>query len=247
MIEIIPAIDIIGGECVRLTQGDYGQKTVYYKNPADVAARYEEAGLRRIHLVDLDGAKAARPANLRVLEEVARRTGLDIQYGGGIKSAESLRSVLGAGANRAICGSVAAALPELFEEWLDAFGPEHIILGADIKEGKVATHGWMQSSGLTADGLIGRFSVAGLTQAICTDISKDGMLQGPAFELYRTLQDEFPGVDITVSGGISSTDDIVRLNEMGLRSVIVGKALYENKITLEEITNYELGIRNYGG
>ena len=237
MIEIIPAIDIIGGECVRLTQGDYGQKTVYYKNPADVAERYEQAGLRRIHLVDLDGAKASRPENLRVLEEVARRTGLDIQYGGGIKSAESLRSVLDAGANRAICGSIAVTEPELFEGWLTGFGPEHIILGADIKDGKVATHGWLQSSQLTAADLIGRFGAAGLTQSICTDISKDGMLGGPSFELYRTLQDEFPNVDITVSGGISSMDDIRRLDAMGLRSVIVGKALYENKITLEEFRN----------
>ncbi len=238
MIEIIPAIDIIGGECVRLTQGDYAQKTVYYKNPADIAARYEEAGLRRIHLVDLDGAKASRPENLRVLEEVARRTGLDIQYGGGIKSTESLKAVLDAGANRAICGSIAVGQPELFEGWLAQFGPEHIILGADIKDGKVATHGWLKSTELTAAELIRRFGTAGLTQAICTDISKDGMLQGPAFELYRELQEEFPGVDITVSGGISSMDDIVRLNEMGLRSVIVGKALYENKITIEELTKW---------
>ncbi len=236
MIEIIPAIDIIGGECVRLTQGDYGQKTVYYKNPADVAVRYEETGLRRIHLVDLDGAKASRPENLRVLEEVARRTRLDIQYGGGIKSAGSLKAVLEAGANRAICGSIAITEPELLEEWLSQFGPEHIILGADIKDGKVATHGWLQSSALTAAELIGRFSTAGLTQAICTDISKDGMLQGPAFELYRELQEEFPGVDVTVSGGISSMEDIVRLDAMGLRSVIVGKALYESKITLNELS-----------
>lgn len=238
MIEIIPAIDIIGGECVRLTQGDYAQKTVYYKNPADVAKSYEDIGLRRIHLVDLDGAKASRPENLAVLEEVARRTALDIQYGGGIKSAESLRSVLGAGANRAICGSIAVGEPELFEEWLAEFGAAHIILGADIKDGRVATHGWLKSSGLTAEALIGRFAAAGLTQAICTDISKDGMLQGPSFGLYRTLQDAFPEVDITVSGGISSMDDIVRLDGMGLRSVIVGKAIYEGRIKPEDLRKF---------
>lgn len=236
MIEIIPAIDIIGGECVRLTQGDYTRKTVYYKNPVDAACRYEDAGMRRIHLVDLDGAKVSEPENLRVLEDVARRTGLDIQYGGGIKSTESLRSVLDAGANRAICGSVAVSQPELFTEWLAEFGPEHIILGADIRDGKAATHGWLQSSEMTAAGLIGRFAGAGLSQVICTDISKDGMLQGPAFELYRALQDEFPQVDVTVSGGISSMDDIRKLDAMGLRSVISGKALYENRITLEELT-----------
>lgn len=235
MIEIIPAIDIIGGECVRLTQGDYAQKTVYYKNPADVAQRYEDAGLRRIHLVDLDGAKASRPENLAVLEEVARRTGLDIQYGGGIKSTESLQAVLDAGANRAICGSIAVSEPAMFGDWLAKFGPEHIILGADIKDGKVATHGWLETSQLGVSELIRRFK--GLSQVICTDISKDGMLQGPAFELYRALQDEFPDVDITVSGGISSMADIVRLNEMGLRSVIVGKALYENRINLKELTS----------
>lgn len=235
MIEIIPAIDIIGGECVRLTQGDYAQKTVYFKNPADVARRYEDAGLRRIHLVDLDGAKASRPENLKVLEAVAAATSLDIQYGGGIKSAGSLRSVLDAGANRAICGSIAVAEPDMFQSWLAEFGPEHIILGADIRDGKVATHGWLETSTLGVSELIRKF--AGLSQVICTDISKDGMLQGPAFELYRTLQDEFPAVDITVSGGIASMDDLVRLNGMNLRSVIVGKALYEGRIALREITN----------
>jgi phosphoribosylformimino-5-aminoimidazole carboxamide ribotide isomerase len=241
MIEIIPAIDIIGGECVRLTQGDYAQKSVYYKNPADVAERYKEVGIRRLHLVDLDGAKASEPRNLAVLEEVVRRTGLDVQYGGGIKSAGSLRKVFDAGARRAIVGSVAVAEPELFEGWLAEFGPERIILGADVRDGRVATHGWLQESTVTASELIGRFAVAGLTQAIVTDISRDGMLAGPAFDLYRRLQDEFPRVDITVSGGISSVEDIVRLNDMGLRSVIVGKALYENKITLDEIS---LVIRN---
>lgn len=238
MIEIIPAIDIIGGECVRLTQGDYSRKTVYFKDPVDAARRYEQAGLRRIHLVDLDGAKASKPANLRVLEAVARQTALDIQYGGGIKSDASLRSVLDAGANRAICGSIAVSQPELFAEWLSVFGARHIILGADVRDGKVATHGWLQSSETTAAGLIARFAGAGLSQVICTDISKDGMLQGPSFELYRELQREFPAVDVTVSGGIASMDDIRRLDAMGLRSVIAGKALYENKITLKEITEW---------
>jgi phosphoribosylformimino-5-aminoimidazole carboxamide ribotide isomerase len=235
MIQIIPAIDIIGGKCVRLVQGDYDRKTVYRKNPIDVAKSYEDAGLNRIHIVDLDGAKASKPQNLRTLEAVAAHTRLDIQYGGGIKSRESLEAVLEAGARRAICGSIAVAKPELFEEWIAEFSPDRIILGADIKDGKVATHGWLQTSELTAEELIERFGAAGLSQVICTDISKDGMLEGPAFELYRTLQDRFPAVDITVSGGIASMDDIVRLDRMGLRSVIVGKALYENRITLEDI------------
>jgi phosphoribosylformimino-5-aminoimidazole carboxamide ribotide isomerase len=236
MIEIIPAIDIIGGECVRLSQGDYARKTVYSKTPADVAASYENAGLGRIHIVDLDGAKASRPENLAVLEAVAARTSLDIQYGGGIKSADSLRAVLDAGASRAICGSVAVEVPEMFQSWLAEFGARHLILGADIRDGLVATHGWLNTSPLHADELIARFS--GLTQVICTDISKDGMLTGPSFELYAHLQEQFPLVDITVSGGISSMADIERLNDMGLRSVIVGKALYENKITLPKITKF---------
>jgi phosphoribosylformimino-5-aminoimidazole carboxamide ribotide isomerase len=234
MIEIIPAIDIIGGKCVRLTQGDYAKKTVYSKSPADMAASYEDAGLKRIHLVDLDGAKASRPENLTVLEAIANRTALDIQYGGGIKSADSLRAVFDAGAARAICGSVAVEVPAMFQSWLVEFGAERVILGVDIRNGFVATHGWMNTSPLCADEIIARFSE--LSQVSCTDISKDGMLAGPSFELYSRLQGDFPAVDITVSGGISSMADIERLNDMGLHSVIVGKALYESRITLAEIS-----------
>lgn len=241
MIEIIPAIDIIGGECVRLTQGDYGRKTTYFKDPAEVAARYESIGLRRIHLVDLDGAKASAPANLKVLERVAARTGLDIQWGGGIKSADSLRAVLESGANRAICGSVAVTDPEAFAEWLVGFGPDHVILGADVREGKVATHGWLRESELGVEELIDRFAPCGLNQVICTDISKDGMLQGPSFGMYGRLQTRYSVINITVSGGIGSLDDILKLNDMGLRSVIVGKAIYEGRITLKEL---ETCLRN---
>jgi phosphoribosylformimino-5-aminoimidazole carboxamide ribotide isomerase len=235
MITIIPAIDVIGGECVRLTQGDYAQKSVYYKNPADVAKLYKDAGLERLHLVDLDGAKASEPRNLHVLERIVSLTGLNVQYGGGIKSAASLGWVFSAGAGRAIVGSLAASQPELFEEWLAEFGPGRMILGADTREGRIATHGWLQSSQLTAAELIGRFAAQGLTQAIVTDISRDGMLAGPSFELYAELQEAFPEVDITASGGISQIEDIRRLDRMGMRSVIVGKALYENKITLSSL------------
>jgi phosphoribosylformimino-5-aminoimidazole carboxamide ribotide isomerase len=238
MIEIIPAIDIIGGECVRLTRGDYAQKSVYYRNPADVAARYAEAGIRRLHLVDLDGAKASEPRNLAVLEEAARRTGLDIQYGGGIKSAAALCSVLDAGASRAICGSVAATEPETFEAWLAEFGPARIILGADTRGGLVATHGWLSTSQVSVTELIARFAAQGLTQAIVTDISRDGTLEGPAFGLYASLLKAFPAVEVTASGGISCTADIERLETAGTRSVIVGKALYENKITIEELKRW---------
>ncbi len=236
MIEIIPAIDIIGGQCVRLTQGDYSRKSVYFNDPSEVAARYADAGVRRLHLVDLDGAKASEPRNLAVLEAVVGRTGLDVQWGGGIKSATALRSVLDAGANRAIVGSVAVTDPEAFEEWLGEFGPERIVLGADTRDGRVATHGWLEESTVTAADLIRRFATgAGLSQAIVTDIARDGMLAGPAFELYAELQSAFPAVDITASGGISSADDIRTLDARGTRSVIVGKAIYENKITIKDL------------
>ncbi len=240
MITIIPAIDIIDGQCVRLTQGDYDQKSVYSSSPADVAKSFEDVGLQRIHLVDLEGAKASEPRNLRVLEQVATRTDLDIEWGGGIKSTESLRRVLDAGADRAICGSVAVSHPELIELWISEFSPERIILGADVRDGRVATHGWLQESQINASQLIERFISSGLSQAIVTDISRDGMLAGPAFELYVALQQEFPNVEVTASGGISNMDDVRRLDAQGTRSVIVGKALYENKITLKEIEKWLL-------
>lgn len=234
-IEIIPAIDIIGGQCVRLTQGDYSQRTVYSSDPVEIAKSYEAIGIRRLHVVDLDGAKAAAPQNLDTLRKIATATKLDIQYGGGIKSGEALKAVLETGANRAICGSVAITAPERFGEWLAAYGPEHIILGADTKAGKVAINGWLESSETDVQTIVRRFAERRLRQVICTDISRDGMLEGPNFELYTTLQSEFPEVDITVSGGISSLDDIVRLDDMGLRSVIVGKAIYEGRITLKDL------------
>jgi phosphoribosylformimino-5-aminoimidazole carboxamide ribotide isomerase len=234
MIQIIPAIDLINGQCVRLTQGDYSQQTTY-GNPLDRALQYQDAGLTRLHLVDLDGAKAAKPVNLAVLESIATKTDLEIQYGGGIKSREALLSVFNAGATRAIAGSIAVAQPELFDDWMDEFTPQRMILGADIRNGFIATHGWLENSEMTIQKIIKQFLPVGLTQVICTDISKDGMLEGPNFELYETLYRQFPTVDITVSGGISSIDDIVKLNEHGMKSVIMGKALYEGRITLKQI------------
>lgn len=234
-IEIIPAIDMIGGQCVRLTQGDYTQRTTYGADPVEIAKSYEAIGIRRLHVVDLDGAKTAAPQNLDKLRKIATATKLDIQYGGGIKSGEALEAVLAAGANRAICGSVAITAPERFEEWLAAYGAEHIILGADTRAGKVAINGWLESSETDVQTIVRRFAARGLRQVICTDISRDGMLTGPNFELYATLQGEFPSIDMTVSGGISSMDDLVRLDGMGLRSVIVGKAIYEGRITLKEL------------
>ncbi len=235
MITVIPAIDIIEGECVRLTRGDYSLKSSYYKDPLEVALRYEECGLKRLHMVDLDGAKSSAPKNLHIVERVASRTSLDIQVGGGIKSRDSLRDLFNAGASRAICGSVAVKEPALFEEWLTEFGAERIILGADTKDGKVAITGWLESSTVGVEQIIERFSGAGLTQVICTDIAQDGTLQGPSTPLYISLQERFPTIDITVSGGVSSLSDIEELQRHNLRSVIVGKAIYEGRISFEQL------------
>ena len=183
-------------------------------------------------------AKAAQPTNLTPLERRAAGTGLDIQDGGGIKRAADRRSVYDAGANRAICGSIAVTDPGSFAEWLEGFGTGHIILGADIRDGFVATHGWLEGSGITAEELIGKLAIHGLSQVICTDISKDGMLQGPNFGLYEQLQQQFSGIDITVSGGISSMDDIIKLDNAEMRSVIVGKAIYEGRITIGQLKGF---------
>ena len=234
-INIIPAIDLIDGKCVRLTKGDYSQKKQYDASPLDMALRYQDIGIRRLHLVDLDGAKSSSPRNLHVLEEIATRTSLDIEWGGGIKSDDALRDAFNAGAHHLIIGSVAVSQPELFARWLEQYGGERLILGADVNDGRVAINGWMEQSEQTIEALIDRFTPHGLREVICTDIAKDGMLQGPSFDLYARLQAAYPELDIIVSGGISAMDDIYRLNEMNLRHVIVGKAIYEGRISLEEI------------
>jgi len=237
---IIPAIDLIDGKCVRLTQGDYARKKEYSKDPLEMAKEYEDCGIRRLHIVDLDGAKAKRPCNLAVLEKIAGATSLDIEWGGGIKDSSALRSALDAGAGRIICGSIAVDDRWEFTAWLSAFGPSRIILGADVREGKVATHGWLKDSGLSLDELMGWYVPEGLSQMICTDISKDGMLQGPDFEFYTDLMQSWPSVDVTLSGGISCMEDIVKADESGLHSVIVGKAIYEGRINLKEIESWLL-------
>lgn len=235
---IIPAIDIIGGQCVRLTQGDYAAKTTYYKEPLDAAKRYEDAGFRRLHLVDLDGAKASQPVNLATLEKIATKTSLEVQYGGGLKSSEAVRVVFESGASRAICGSIAVTKAELFKQWLAQYGTQRMILGADTKAGRIAINGWEESSVVGVEELIDGFE--GLTQVICTDISCDGMLKGPNFELYEGLQKRYPSIDITVSGGISSFADLERLVEQGARSVVVGKAIYEGRVTLEQLASISI-------
>lgn len=238
MMELIPAIDLIDGRCVRLTQGDYEKTKVYSENPIDMAKRYADSGIRRLHVVDLDGAKAKEPCNLRVLEQIATATSLDIEWGGGIKSTDALRSAINAGASRVICGSVAVDNRELFAQWLQEYGSHRVILGADVRNGKVATHGWLKDGGVGVEELVESFLSCGLSQLICTDITKDGMMQGPNFPLYKNLQERYPMVDVTLSGGISSMRDIQQAHEMGLRAVIIGKAIYEGSITLKEIEQW---------
>lgn len=232
---IIPATDIIDGKCVRLTQGNYSLAKVYYPDPVDAAKRFADCGVTRLHIVDLDGAAAASPRNLRTLERIANATDLSLQYGGGIKSADSLRSVFSAGAARAICGSVAIKNPGLLAGWLGEFGPDRIILGADVRDGRVSVSGWTEDVDKSAADLIGEFAPHGLAHTIVTDISRDGMLCGPSLDFYTALQSRFPDIEVTVSGGISSVDDIMRVAEAGLRSVIVGKAIYEGRITFKDL------------
>lgn len=237
MIEIIPAIDIIDGHCVRLTKGDYSQRRVYDSAPEEMARQFLDHGLKRIHVVDLDGAKSETSQNLRKLELIAR-TGLEVEWGGGIKSSETLSSVFSAGATYAIIGSVAALKPELFTEWLKQYGGGKLIFGADLRDGRVAVNGWKEEVNILLETLLDAFIPMGLEQVICTDISRDGMLEGPATELYLDLQRRFSGLCFTVSGGISNMSDILKLNELGLRRVIVGKAIYEGKISLKEISEW---------
>ena len=234
MIQIIPAIDLIEGRCVRLTRGDYGQKKVYDGAPAELARQYADAGVRRIHLVDLDGAKAGEPRNLKVLEAIASAVSCELEWGGGIANTEALKSVFEAGATHAIAGSVAALRPELFEEWLRLYGAT-MILGADVRDGRIAVKGWLEEVPFSIEDLVQRFLPLGLKECIVTDISRDGMLQGPSSALYQHLQSAFPELSFTVSGGISSMEDIRALDTMGLKKVIVGKAIYEACITLKDI------------
>ena len=235
-IEIIPAIDIIDGKCVRLSQGDYNAKTVYDASPVDMVKRFVDHGFTRIHAVDLDGAKAGRPCNLSVLEKMASASDdARIEWGGGIKTDDDMRDCVNAGCSFAVIGSVAAKQPGLFDTWLEGYGNGMSVLGSDLRDGKVAVSGWLGDTDITIDDIVKRFLPGGLTQAIVTDISRDGMLQGPSFDLYTEIQTKYPDVDFTVSGGISSLADVEKCAELGLRRVIVGKALYEGHVSLKEL------------
>jgi len=241
MIEIIPAIDIIDGHAVRLTKGDYDLKKVYDVNPVDMAKKFSDIGVNRIHMVDLDGAKVSHPKNLSLLEEVAASVDVEVEWGGGIYTSKDLKDVFSAGAAQAIIGSIAVKDQELLISWLNEFG-NRIILGADTNSGKVAIKGWTETSSMTIDDLINRFAPYGLDSVICTDISKDGMLQGPAVDLYCRLISKYPDIVFTASGGVSSMNDIMELNDKGVKKVIVGKAIYENKISMEDIEKWSQNV-----
>jgi len=237
-IEIIPAIDLIDGKCVRLSQGDYNRKTVYNEDPLEVAKMFETAGIRRLHLVDLDGAKAKHIVNYKVLERIATKTNLVIDFGGGLKSDKDLKIAFNSGAAMVTGGSIAVKEKETFLNWLETYGSEKIILGADAKDEKIAVSGWQESTELPVIDFIAEFHKQGIKKVISTDISRDGMLTGPAFELYAGIMETLPEVEIIASGGIASMDDIYKLAEMNVPGVITGKAIYEGKISLKKIERY---------
>ncbi|HEU0226938.1 MAG TPA: 1-(5-phosphoribosyl)-5-[(5-phosphoribosylamino)methylideneamino]imidazole-4-carboxamide isomerase [Arachidicoccus soli] len=232
---IIPAIDIIDGKCVRLTQGDYAQKTIYNENPVEVAKSFEDAGLKRLHLVDLDGAKAGKVTNWKVLENIAAATNLVIDFGGGIKQKEDVELVLNAGARYATIGSLAVKNEAIFSEWIENYDPERFLLGADVKNEKITVGGWLETTDIDVFAFIKKYTAKGINNIFCTDVSKDGLLQGPSVELYTKIVTQFPAINFIASGGVSSLDDLKALQNVGCSGAIVGKAIYEARISLEEL------------
>ena len=238
MIEIIPAIDIIDGKCVRLSQGDYGQKIIYNENPLEVAKMFEDAGLKRLHLVDLDGARAHHIVNQSVLQRIATQTGLIVDFGGGLKSDEDLKIAFESGASMVTGGSIAVKSPETFMKWIGKYGAEKIILGADAMHEMIAVTGWLESTGTSIFSFIKDWHSKGITKIISTDISRDGMLQGAATDLYKRILLSVPGTYLIASGGVSSMADIYELQDAGIPAVITGKAIYEGGITMDEIREF---------
>ena len=235
MKKLFPAIDIIDGKCVRLTEGDYSQKTIYSEHPLDIAKSFEAAGIRRLHLVDLDGAKAGKVTNWAVLESIAKSTGLVIDFGGGIKQESDLKIVFESGASLATIGSLAVKNPELFSSWLKIYGEDRFLLGADVKGEKIAIGGWLETTEETVFDFIAGYLQKGVQQIFCTDISKDGKLEGPSIELYQKIIQQFPELHFIASGGVSSMQDIDALKMIGCSGVIVGKAIYEGRIKITEL------------
>ena len=240
MIDIVPAIDIMGGKCVRLSRGDYSTEKVYNEEPLDVARALEDAGCTRLHLVDLDGARSQHIVNYRTLERIAGHTGLLIDFGGGLKTDHDLHIAFDSGASQVTGGSVAVSQPQVMEGWLRKYGPQAIILGADARNGKISTCGWLDDSEQQVVPFIEHYAALGVTQVISTDIDKDGMLQGPSLELYKSILARLPRLRLIASGGGSGLPDVYALDAIGVPAVIVGKAIYENKISLKALEAFNV-------
>ena len=239
MIELIPAIDIIGGQCVRLTKGDYDQKTVYRDSPAEVAKEFEEIGFKRLHVVDLDGAKSKHIVNEQVLKAITNKTHLTVDFGGGIKTDEDIEKAFAAGASMVTIGSIAVTSPDLFMGWLEKYSAERIILGADVRHGKISINGWKEDSSEDLLPFLKKYVDAGVSNVLCTEISKDGTLAGPAIELYQSMMAAYPELHLIASGGVSSIEDIHALDAAGIPAVVFGKAIYEGKINLNELWDWQ--------
>ncbi|MFD2890666.1 1-(5-phosphoribosyl)-5-[(5-phosphoribosylamino)methylideneamino]imidazole-4-carboxamide isomerase [Flavobacterium chuncheonense] len=237
---IIPAIDIIDGKCVRLSKGDYDTKKIYNENPLEVAKEFEAYGIQYLHLVDLDGAKSSRIVNYKVLEQIASKTSLKIDFGGGIKTDEDIRIAFESGAKQITGGSIAVKNPEIFKKWIAQYGSDAIILGADTNNEKIAISGWLEESTEALIPFIQKYQSKGIEYVICTDISKDGMLQGPSFDWYEKILKQIPNIKLIASGGISTYDELPKLAELGCEGTIIGKAIYENRISLKQLENYIL-------
>ena len=235
MIELIPAIDIMDGKCVRLTKGDYNTQTVYSSSPVETAKTFEAAGIRRLHVVDLDGAKSKHVVNLDTLKRITASTNLAVDFGGGIKTDEDIEKAFACGASMVTIGSVAVTQKELFKKWLDKFGPDRIILGADVRNGNISINGWNEDTSESLIAFLEYYVSIGVRNVLCTDISKDGMLQGPSFALYKEIMAAFPGINLIASGGVSCVDDIKRLDRDGVPSVVFGKAIYEGNIDIKNL------------
>lgn len=236
--EIVPAIDIIDGKCVRLSKGDFNTSKIYGDNPLEMAKMFADAGLKRLHLVDLDGARSRHIVNTRTLESIAGNTDLIIDFGGGVKSRRDIDTAFDCGASMVIVGSTAITDRELMYEWIEEFGEDRIILGADVRNGLISVNGWKEDSNLKLDDFLKEYRAKGITRVLCTDINRDGMLQGPATELYRSILRDFPGIKLIASGGVSSIEDLIELRKEGLYEAIVGKAYYEGKITLKQLAEF---------
>lgn len=237
---LIPAIDIIDGQCVRLTKGVYDTKTVYSDSPLEVAKRFEGAGITHLHLVDLDGARAKHIVNANILESIATKTSLQVDFGGGIKSAKDLQTAFDCCAVQVTLGSIAVTQPALVLEWLEYYGGDQLILGADAKNRHIATHGWEQDSGIDVLDFVKDYVQKGFTNVLCTDVAKDGMLGGPSFELYKELLATVDGISLIASGGVSTMDDVYACRELGCAAAVVGKAIYEGNIALKDLETYQL-------